>query len=41
VHAFQGRENETIYVSYVLFIWADGKRKQMQLLKIKGIIYLR
>jgi hypothetical protein len=29
------------YVSYVLLIWTDGKRKQMQLLKIKGIIYLR
>jgi len=37
VHAFQGRDNELICVSYVLLKWADGNRKQMQLLKIKGM----
>jgi hypothetical protein len=40
MHAFKGRENESIYISYVFLVWADGKIKQMKLLKIKGIINL-
>jgi len=40
VHAFQGRENESICVSYILLIWNDGNGKQMKLLKVKGIVHL-